>query len=165
MPNATTSSDYPATERQQADTDLNAELGSLIRRLAAVRPDILIPEPPHPTPTLAPAPPAPAPPPAPIPPPRPVPAPAHRPTREDYPVDRDVLDTITRLCALKLGTHKPDDHWPAHADDAFRAKKLRVPLGRRVFPTLRRTAQHVFCTIGILTTATAPIAATALLLP
>ncbi|TDQ53110.1 hypothetical protein [Actinorugispora endophytica] len=124
----------PGTRRQ------DEHLAALIRRLAGLRPEIAIGWTPPPTPAPTPAStPAPAPrPPRFLPAPRflhplePHPVTGRWPTREDFPADRDVVDSIARLRAIAAGTHRHGDHWPAHATPAYYARKTRPSRLRRI---------------------------------
>lgn len=159
----------------------DAELASLIRRLAVIRPEILTPcetrrprdvrpsAPPPPSDIRRPAPPQPLParPLQPARPPRPVAATvsAVRPprTRAEFPVDHESLATIDRLRAMTNGAHKPDDYWPRHADGKFRARMRRPPLRRRLPRALERWTRLTCMATGALTLTAFPIAAVALM--
>ncbi|WP_017624838.1 hypothetical protein [Nocardiopsis chromatogenes] len=140
------------------DAAQNAELAHLIRRLAAVRPEIVntAPGPPTTVPTpdwqvqrhQVPAPRRPA---APEPPPL---FPPHL-TAEDFPRPKEERDFIAHLRAQSLGRMRPSDHWPAHADDRFRAKMRRPLLRHRIADALHRAARPARVLLGAVNAAAA----------
>ncbi|TDQ52956.1 hypothetical protein [Actinorugispora endophytica] len=110
----------PGAERQ------DAQLAALIRRLADLRPEIAIGWTP-PCSATAPRPPRFLPAPRFLHPLEPHPVTGRWPTRDDFPADRDVVDSIARLRAEAAGgraPRKPRRYWPVHA-------RTRVPLWRR----------------------------------
>ncbi|MDA2812520.1 hypothetical protein O4J56_17890 [Nocardiopsis sp. RSe5-2] len=115
------------------DDEQNAELARLIRRLAAVRPEIVNSVPGTPSTTAVPAPRRPAPEPPPL-------FPPHL-TAEDFPRPKEERDRIAHLRAICLGRMRPGDHWPAHADDRFRVKMRRPLLRHRIGDALHRAAR------------------------
>ncbi|TDQ54897.1 hypothetical protein [Actinorugispora endophytica] len=142
MTMTTTHRDLLVTDRDAAQ---DAELASLIRLLAVRRPEIAMGWTPPPAPVPAPAAtPAPARTPRPLPWPRlrdplaPHPVTGRTPTREDFPANRERADSIARLRAIAAGTHRPGQHWPAHATPAYYARKTRPTRLHRALHTLRR---------------------------
>ncbi|TDQ55227.1 hypothetical protein [Actinorugispora endophytica] len=59
------------------------------------------------------------------------------------------MDSIARLRAEAAGTHRPGDHWPAHATPDYYARKRRPTLRQRVSRTVRTTFQNILG-IGVL---------------
>ncbi|GLU50474.1 hypothetical protein [Nocardiopsis ansamitocini] len=151
MSTATTLGNRTATDGKKGGGEPNtrdtqdAELAALIRRLAAVRPEIATgwappARPPRPAEHFAPAPR-----------PRPRRASAHRrPTREDFPVDRAALDTVALLRASAAGNHRPGDYWPRHTDARRRHRDARRT-------PLHRTARHAARLLRAACTATGAI--------
>ncbi|MDA2806171.1 hypothetical protein [Nocardiopsis suaedae] len=131
------------TDARGLDAAQNAELAHLVRRLAAVRPEIIA--------TGSNAWGAPSRPPAPA--PRPELRPMFPPhlTSEDFPLPKEQRDFIARLRAQSLGRMRPGDHWPAHADDRFRAKMRRPLLRHRIADAVRDRARAVCTTLGAAT--------------
>ncbi|WP_017624947.1 hypothetical protein [Nocardiopsis chromatogenes] len=133
---------HPA-EARGLDAAQNAELAHLIRRLAAVRPEIIATG----SDTWG------APSRAPVPAPRPELRPMFPPhlTAEDFPRSKEQRDFIAHLRALSLGRMRPGDHWPAHADDRFRAKMRRPLLRRRIADAVKDQARAACTTVGAAT--------------
>ncbi|MFC4564967.1 hypothetical protein ACFO4E_24165 [Nocardiopsis mangrovi] len=133
---------------ERASSGDMGELATLVRRLAAVRPDILTPVPVSPvSPTVARSPSSPSP---------PSPSSSPSPTREVAPLarerpardDRDTLNRIAELRAIAAGRHRPGTYWPLHADDRFRARMRRPSRLRRAVRRLPRFAHHACAVAG-----------------
>lgn len=132
------------------DARQNAELARLIRRLAAVRPEIIAAQPPPP------APPAPS---ATVPGSVPEAVPEMFPphlTRDDFPVPKQDRDLVAHLRALSLGRMRPGERWPAHADDRFLARMRRPLLRRRIADFVRDRVRPVCTAVGALTLVCGP---------
>ncbi|WP_344975370.1 hypothetical protein [Salinactinospora qingdaonensis] len=85
-----------------------------------------------------------------------------RPTREDFPVDRDALNRIAWLRANAAGNVRPGDYWPAHANAAFRARMARPSLRTRTKRAVKKGMKDL-CTIVGACTLVAALASAAIL--
>ncbi|WP_017556283.1 hypothetical protein [Nocardiopsis baichengensis] len=129
------------------DARQNAELARLIRRLAAVRPEIIAAQPPPPA----------SPEPVPDSVPEAVPEMfAPHLTRDDFPVPKQDRDLVAHLRALSLGRMRPGDRWPAHADDRFLARMRRPLLRHRIADFVRDRVRPVCTAVGALTLVCGP---------